>query len=135
MTLLAAQAPLTIMLQPHFEVIQREKARGKRGVSYYGRFLHPNPKFWKYYFYFFTDAAEKEGEDFFCVENRLCISSYKKRVATFDREEDLAFVYNQRHPRRGSETPFDESHERWEDVEWAPPLNEDPDPKVEEGFR
>ena len=127
--------PPVSMLQPYFDVIRRRKARGRRGISYFGRFLHPNPKLWKYYFYFFTEDAEREGEDFFCKDNRLCIADYKKRVTTFDQEEDLAFVYNRRHPRRGPDTPFDESHERWEGVEWAPPFDEDPDPEVEDGFR
>ena len=127
--------PPVSMLQPYFDVIRRRKARGRRGISYFGRFLHPNPKLWKYYFYFFTEDAEREGDTFFCEENRLSIAAYDKRVKTFDREEDLAFVYNRRHPRRGPDTPFDESHKRWEGVEWAPPFDEDPDPEVEDGFR
>ena len=48
---------------------------------------------------------------------------------------DLAYACNKRHPRRGDATPFDESHPKWDDVEWAPPLEKDPDPAIEGGHR
>ena len=123
------------MLQPYFEIIERHKARGSTGAWLLARHVHPRPEFWKYYFYFFTTDAEREGDEFFRPENRLCISDYEHRLSEFNHDEEVAFVYNERLPRRGPDTPFDERHHRWEDFEWAPPLDKDPDPAIEGGYR
>jgi hypothetical protein len=113
----------------------RQKARGETGVHFYGRLLHPNPAFWKYYFYLFTEGADVDGQAFFRDEARLCIHAYKKQVDRIEDAGALAWAYNERIPRSGPNTPFDESHPRWESSEWALPLDEDPDPEVEGGFR
>ena len=46
--------------------------------------------------------------------------------------DDYALGFIERLPRRG-DTPFDPDHPRWVDEEWAPPLDEDPDPPVTHG--
>ena len=104
-------------------------------MHFYGRLVHPNPAFWKYYFYLFTEEANLDGQAFFRDENRLCIHAYRKQVDRIERTGDLAWEYNERLPRRGPDTPFDPSHPRSESFEWAPPLEEDSDPEIEGGFR
>lgn len=123
------------MRTPSFEELARKKARGETCMHFYGRLVHPNPAFWKYYFYPFTEEADLDGQAFFQGENRLCIHAYRQQVDRIKRTGDLAWVYNERLPRQGPDTPFDENHKRWENAEWAPPLDEDPDPEVEGGFR
>jgi hypothetical protein len=123
------------MTVPTFKQLREEREAGLRGIRFQGRFLHPNPAFYKYYFYLFSEEANTEGSAFFSVENRLCIHTYRQRADAFPSESDLAFAYNERLPRRGPETPFDEDHPRWEGQEWAPPLAEDPDPVVKSGYR
>jgi hypothetical protein len=123
------------MRSPSFEELARRKTRGETGVDFYGRLMHANPAFWKYYLYLFTEAADVDGQAFFRDENRLCIHAYRKQVDGIERTGDLAWTYNERLLRRGPDTPFDPSHPRWASFEWAPPLDEDPDPEVESGFR
>jgi hypothetical protein len=123
------------MTEPTFERLREEKKAGRTGIHFQGRFLHPNPDFYKYYFYLFTEHASTEGSAFFSVENRLCIHVYRQRCEAFSSEVDLAFAYNERLPRCGPETPFDEDHPRWKGKEWAPPLANDPDPAVKSGHR
>jgi hypothetical protein len=123
------------MTEPTFERLREEKEAGLTGIHFQGRFLHPNPAFYKYYFYFFTEDIGAEGDAFFSVENRLCIHAYRQRCEAFPSETDLAFAYNERLPRRGPETPFDDDHARWDGQEWAPPLADDPDPAVKGGYR
>ena len=126
----------TVMAAPARHAhLRRAKAQGDTGISFYGSFLHPNPAFYKYYFYLFTEESVHEGKDFFCPENRLCIAEYERRSQEIRDAGDLAYAYNSRHPRRGEATPFDPSHPKWADAEWAPPLSEDPDPAVEGGYR
>lgn len=123
------------MTEPTFERLREEKEAGLRGIRFQGRFLHPNPAFYKYYFYLFSEEASTEGRAFFSVENRLCIHAYRQRCEAFPSETDLAFAYNERLPRRGPEIPFDEDHPRWEGQEWAPPLADDLDPVVKSVHR
>jgi len=123
------------MQSPSFEKLAQRKDLGVTGVRFYGRLMHPNPAFWKYYFYLFTDEADVDGQAFFRDENWLCVHAYRKQVDRINRAGDLAWAYNERHPRRGPDTPFDENHPRWKNAEWAPTLNEDPDPEVEDGHR
>lgn len=59
------------------------------------------------------------GDDFL-EDNRL--SLYRRRVAEFDSCDDLAFVCNERSPRRRPELSFDEGREQWENVDWVPSL-------------
>jgi len=123
------------MPTPSYERIRSQKERGQTGIRFSGRFLHPRPEFYKYYFYLFTEDSPQEGRAFFNKENRMCIATYRKRCREIEASGGLAYAYNERHPRRGNATPFDESHPKWDDVEWAPPLEDDPDPPVDGGFR
>lgn len=120
---------------PLYRVLREEKEAGETGIHNYCSGLHPNPEFYKYYFYIFTDDSSPEGEAFFCKENRLCIADAMQKRREIEEAGDLGFAYNRRHPRRGEATPFDESHPKWKGVEWAPPLSEDPDPAVDGGHR
>ena len=124
------------MSRPRHDIIRKDKERGDTGVHFYGTFLHPRPEFYKYYFYLFTEDSSEEGQAFFDNnDNRMCVAEYQKRCKEIEEAGDLAYAYNKRHPRRGDATPFDESHPKWDDVEWAPPLEKDPDPAIEGGHR
>ena len=123
------------MQLPSFARLRLHKKMGSTGVGFQGGFIHPRPEFYKYYFYLFTEDFREEGKAFFRKENRLCFHEYLKRKAEIYERGDLGWSYNVRLPRRGPATPFDENHPRWKDAEWAPPLDEDPDPPVKGGHR
>jgi len=123
------------MRLPSFAQFRQEKKWWKTGFAFQGYWVHRNPEFYKYYFYVFTEDSPEEGRAFFRKENRLCIHDYLERKAEINARKGLAWVYNVRLPRRGPATPFDENHPRWKDAEWAPPLDEDPDPPVKGGHR
>lgn len=120
---------------PSFEYLRREKAKGRTGLDYIGPFLHPRPEFYKHEFCFFILEAEVDAPDFFLKqENWLCLYEYRRRRKSSDSENDVAVVHARKRPRRGKETPFDENHPKWCNVDWAPPLSEDSDPMTEDGY-
>lgn len=123
------------MPRPRYACLRRDKESGHTGVHFFGTFLHPRPEFYKYYFYLFTEDSPQEGRAFFNKDNRMCVAAYQKRCEEIKASGDLAYAYNRRHPRRGEATPFDEDHPKWENVEWAPPLEDDPDPPLKNGHR
>ena len=121
---------------PSFERLQREAENRETGVTHQGHALHPNPKLYKYYHHLFTLDAEVEGRDFLCEANRLCTYEYQRQVETLGQQEKPGWGYTLvRLPRRGDDAPFDESHPRWSSAEWAPPLDDDPDPSIPSGHR
>lgn len=117
------------MIPPLYRRLRRDKAEGESGVYCFGPRIHSRPEFYKYYFYVFTEDSPQEGRAFLNnKDNRLCLADYAKREQEIRDTGDLAYVYRRQFPRRGDATPFVETHPKWKDAEWAPPLDEDPDP-------
>ena len=104
-------------------------------VFWWGMGIHPVPAFYKHYVYLFTEDATAEAEAFLATARRHSAHEAFQRHKALKAAGEVAVGLTERLPRRGPDTPFDPEHPRWADAEWAPPLDEDPDPEVRGGFR
>lgn len=88
---------------------------------------HPNPRFYKYYWWVFHAGSACEGSEFLGNAHRLNeYDAYRLMEAL--READEAFMlYNRQLPRRGGK--FDPDSAKWKSREWAPAFEDDPDPE------
>ncbi len=100
-----------------------------KGYMNHATYMHPNPRFYKYYWWIFCRESPCEGRAFLTKAHRLSTK------AAFDLIDALAYkkqpyvIYNTRLPRLGPDTPFDPNSKRWaSDTEWAPAYDEDTDP-------
>ena len=96
--------------------------------------MHPNPRFYKYYWWVFTAQSKLEGAAFLSKENRIPYAEYIKIREKIAYEKGVAIIRKEWHPRRGPGTPFNPQAEKWKDAEWAPPFDEDPDEEYD-GFK
>ncbi|RIZ64940.1 MAG: hypothetical protein D0531_12175 [Methylococcales bacterium] len=114
---------------PTFKQLEADQLR-EGGVSYsYAMRMHPNPYFYKYYWWVFWKGSPCEGHAF--------LNSSKTRLSTKEAyelrnklaEENLSYyLYNESYPRLdASNNPWDPSSERWNDTQWAIAYDEDTD--------
>jgi hypothetical protein len=102
----------------------------RAGYSYsYASFMHPNPRFYKYYWWVFTLESEREGRDFLDKTPPLSTAAYIKVLEEVNRKGGICIIYNRHKPRRFDGMPFDPESDRWRDAEWAPAFEDDPDPE------
>lgn len=100
----------------------------------YASRIHPRPEFYKYDWWIFWAGAPVDGDEL--IFNEQYMMSTSDALALRDRLSKMGevyFLYNRKRPRLDPANPFDPSAERWEGVEWAPPLADDPDPEVTRG--
>lgn len=100
------------------------------GYGYFhGKRMHPNPRFFKYYWSIYTYSEEQNPND-----HRLPYSEGLKRLADLS-ERKIPHIYsNYRVLRNDSGIPFDLEHEKYKDYEFAPSFDKDSDPE-QDGFR
>lgn len=96
--------------------------------------LHPEPRLYKHYWQLFTLDSPWEGDTFFDQAPVLCTAACFARLAQLKAAGQSCIVYGYKRPRRFPGMPFDPNHEKWRQVEWAPALEDDPDPEWN-GFR
>ena len=122
------------MIRPTFEFLREHLQRDGPGILQCSPLGHPIPRFNKTYYRVFSWDAEEEGAAFLRNPRwRLCEAEFLDRMTRVDRETAVVMLYGERLPRIGS--PLDPDHERWRNREWAPALDDDPDPEVDGGFR
>jgi hypothetical protein len=109
-------------------------ADGKGGS--FARGMHPNPYFYKYYWWIFHEGSPCEGMEFLEDEFRIPFRE------AFELTEHLRalgkpfWMYNRKLPRADwANTPWDPDAHAWKDQEWAPPFDADPDPIHPNGHR
>lgn len=112
----------------------KAKLRNETGCISYATFLHPNPKFYKYFWRVFCNDSEHEGADFFKFEPELSTAAYIAKRHELAARGEACIVYNRRVPRRFEGMPFDPNSERWQEYEWAPAWEDDTD-AVYDGFK
>jgi|GEM_PF-680461 len=107
--------------EAYFEVIERHKEEGRRGVLYSQR-MHPNPRFYKYYWHVFSRRSVYEGDEFL---KKCKMSTYEaaKEMKRLERNGETFMVYNYSLPRSGPDTPFNKKKSK----HWAPPYDDDSD--------
>ena len=116
------------MRTPNFEAIRRERAEGRSGFMFYTARVHPNPRFYKYYWWVFWSGSPVDGEEFLEDEYRLSTAAAIALSAELRALGEPSWWYNHRLPRRDPANPFDADKTRWADAEWAPAYDDDPDP-------
>ncbi len=113
---------------PNFKKIKVEmEGEGFYG-TFQGSFVHPNPRFYKYYWWIFWQGSPCDGTKFLSNNYRLPIKKAFDLVENLRCEQQAYWLYNMRYPRRDPDyTPFDFNAEKWRGCEWAAPFDEDAD--------
>jgi hypothetical protein len=125
------------MIIPKYKVLTGRLACEESQISWalgpsWPRF---NPRHYKFYWQVFTLTSPYEGYEFFQHAPRLCSAQYQKEMERLCAERVPALIYSFKLPRRDPANPFDLSHPKWKDVEFAPSWDEDQDPIVEGGHK
>jgi hypothetical protein len=120
------------MRTPDFGAIRQERTAGRGGCSSYAQGVHPNPRFYKYYWWVFWSESRTDGQEFLRDGHRLSTAAALELMADLKSRGEPHWVYNRRLPRRDPANPFDPNHPRWQDAEWALAYDDDPDPVAAE---
>lgn len=116
------------MLRPTKEEFQRWRGTG---LAFFGTYLHPNPKLYKYTWQIWTPDSPLEGSEFFEQGPRYSTAKYREIEKQMFNAGVSGFVYNRQLPRLGIGKPFDLTHPRWANRVWAPAWEDDPDPECD----
>jgi len=109
--------------------LERKSSGTDGGVSFYTAGLHPNPRFYKYYWWVFWRGSPVDGKEFLTKPYRVCSSTAFQLIEDFKARSEPCWVYNEKIPRKDPlNTPFDLQSLRW--TEWASAYDNDPDPAV-----
>ena len=126
---------------PDFKRLERIRAssEGAGGLQRYAgaTFMHPNPRFFKYYWWVFWKESPVDGREFLSKSYRLSTAAAMQLLDRLRELNEPCLIYNTRHPRMDKANvpfPFNPESERWKDTEWAPAYDEDLDP-VWNGFK
>ena len=109
---------------PSLQSLERLKQLGFESFSF-AQNMHPNPVFYKYYWWVFSKYSSEEGDAFLSSKNMMCTHNAMICVQQLKNEGCQFIVYNKKCPRWGDKTPFDQS----KDLDWAPDYDEDNDPE------
>lgn len=93
----------------------------------YASGIHPNPRFFKYYWWIFWNESRADGRAFFSDRHRLATADAMDLLQGLIELREPCWIYNQRLPRAGVDTPFDLTRARWFDAEIAPGYDDDQD--------
>ncbi|WP_151671957.1 hypothetical protein [Nitrincola schmidtii] len=123
------------MRTPSFERINKTKHSGK--IYFAGsRPVHPNPTWFKYYWWIFTAESPIDGHSFLSDENKLTFFEYERELERFKGIGLEAWVYNIKLHRLVEGSPFDETKLRARGInDFAPAFYEDKDPVTSDGFK
>lgn len=123
------------MRTPMFERIRKTAYSGR--TIYTGtRFVHANPRFYKYYWFLFTAESKEEGGDFFAEHNRLTHAQVEQEHQRLSEKGLEVWVYNQRLHRIGDGSPFDEASLRARGITaFAPAYEDDEDTPNQYGYK
>jgi hypothetical protein len=95
--------------------------------------MHPNERFYKYYWWVFWNESPIDGEQFLSEEHRLSTAAAMQLLARLKQANEPCWLYNERIPRVGAVIPRDPKSPRWLGISWAPAYDEDPDPIWDDG--
>lgn len=123
------------MKTPSFERINKTKHSGQ--VLFTGASgIHPNPKWFKYFWWIFTAESPIDGHSFLCDDNKLSFFEFEKELERVKSLGLEAWIYNTKLYRLGEDSPFDEQKLRAKGIsEFAPSFDEDQDPMTPDGFK
>ena len=123
------------MRTPSFERISKTKYSGQ--VLFAGaRNIHPNPNWFKYYWWVFTSDSPCDGHSFLSEENKLTFFQFERELEHVKSLGLEAWIYNIKLHRLGEGSPFDEQKLREKGItEFAPSFEDDLDPVTSDGFK
>jgi hypothetical protein len=123
------------MKTPSFEHLSNEIRNHGFHTQFYGSFMHPNPRIFKYYWWIFWEGSICDGNSFLVDENRLSTNGANALCEKLSAQKISHWIYNTRLPRLDTESPFDPSSKKWQGVNWAPAFDEDCDRLTSNGFK
>jgi hypothetical protein len=118
---------------PNFEKIKEADKNGFK-ISSYASGIHPNPKFYKYYWHVFWEDSPCDGKEFFDNKYRMSTKSAMDLIDKLKIKDKPCWLYNRRLPRADVANPFDVNSKVWKDSEWAVSFDEDTD-KIYQGHK
>lgn len=114
---------------PNFAELETQRLAGDHNCDSYAVGIHPNPRFYKYYWWVFHKDSPCDGEKLLSKSYRLNFAAAVRLMDRLKEAGEACWVYNREHPRRDLEnTPWDFEASLWKSVEWALPYAHDPDP-------
>jgi hypothetical protein len=90
--------------------------------------MHPNPRFYKYYWRIFTFESPWEGPDFFERATELSTFYAMRLINKYHENRMSCLVYNRRAVRLDPVAPWDLTSAKWQGWRFAPAWNDDSDP-------
>ncbi|MFM2007134.1 MAG: hypothetical protein RLZZ09_2789 [Pseudomonadota bacterium] len=126
------------MRTPSFAILKAETESGANRdypVSWNAQSIHPNPRYYKYYWWVFWRGSPCDGEDFLTPAYWLPTKLAFELMGQLDREGQPYWVYNRQLPRLDPASPFDPEHPKWRNTAWAPAYDADTDEADDSGFK
>lgn len=117
---------------PNFDDLRSERAAGRATGSSFAEGVHPNPRFYKYYWWVFWNESPIDGQEFLTDKYRLNTATALALTADLKARGEPYWLYNRKLPRRDATNPFDPQSSKWRSAEWAVPYDNDPDPVATE---
>jgi hypothetical protein len=119
------------MRTPNFNELRQERERCLQLGSQcdrhsYAQGVHPNPKFFKYYWWVFWAGSPVDGDEFLRNTYRMNTAAAVALIAKLQSKNEPYWLYNVKLPRRDPANPFDLQSPCWS--EWALPYDKDSDP-------
>jgi hypothetical protein len=120
------------MKVPNFAELEAHSRAGDHRCHSYAQRVHPNPRFYKYYWWVFHKDSPCDGQKLLSKRNRLNFAAAFQLMDSLEEAGEPYWVYNMQLPRRDPvNTPWDFESPRWKSVEWARAYAEDPDAEYE----
>ncbi len=126
------------MQEPDFEELRTDRTlcqeSGQRcRYKGFASGVHPNPRFYKYYWWVFWNESPIDGWQFLNKQYCLSTAAAIQLMDSLKERNEPYWIYNDKSPRRDSAMRIDPNLKRWQGVELAPAYDEDPDPPVAQG--
>ncbi len=123
------------MLIPCFKRLKKETLRAGVHASSYATFMHPNPLFYKYYWWVFWEGSPCDGEKLLSKQYRMPTKRAFELMEKLKSEQQSYWLYNTRLPRLDPvNSPLDPNSEKWREIEWAKSFDDDVDEEYR-GFK
>ncbi len=119
---------------PSFEVLENRIRDCGPDSQSYATFLHPNPSFYKYYWWVFWQGSPCDGLEFLSEQYRLSTKKAFEFRIQLKSEGKTYWLYNRQYPRLNPKNPFDVNSIKWKDAKWAPSFDDDTDEEYQ-GFK
>ncbi len=119
------------MRLPSFDELALDiTANGNKPIrSRYASNMHPNPYFYKYYWWVFWQGSPVDGREFLSHDYQLCTHDAFMLLDQLNAAGESWVLYNKHSPRYDLiNTPFDVNHPQWQNRIFAPSFEQDTDP-------